>query len=103
MWTHDFVCLSRTTSTRPPTSLQAGKLMRAGLGKKSLSVLSFGDSAELLEEIMCTFPSLKAAGGYELLRVGEGKGERNSLILIPQPPEGYTVDYVKEVVRQAKV
>jgi len=103
IWTHDFVCLSSTTCAKIPTSLEAGELMRAGLGKKSLSVLSFGNSAELHEEIVSTFPGLKDAGGYELLRVGETKGERNLLVVIPQPPEGYTVEYVKEVVRQAKV
>lgn len=102
MWTHDFVCLSSTTCMKAPSSILAGDLMRAGLGKKSLSVLSFADSSELHDEIMNTFPGLINGGGYELLRVGEQK-QRNLLVLIPQPPEGYTVDYLKEVVRQAKV
>jgi len=103
MWTHDFVCLSSTTSTKTPGPVLSGNLMRAGLGKKSISIFSFADSTELHNEIMNTFPSLENGGGYELLRVGEPKGQRNSLIVIPQPREGYTVDYLKEVVRQAKV
>ena len=103
MWTHDFVCLSSTKCMRPPTSLQAGELMRAGLGKKPLSVFSLAESSELHEEILDAFPKLKDGGGYELLRVGESSGKRGELVAIPQPPEGYTVDYVKEVVRQAKV
>lgn len=102
LWTHDFVCLNKTTCEKPPTSMQAGELMRAGLGRKSLSVLSFANSAELHEEILSTFPALVDGGGYELIRAGEG-GNRNSLVVIPQPPEGYNVDYLKEVVRQAKV
>lgn len=102
LWTHDFVCLSSTAYEKPPTSFQAGELMQAGLGKKSVSVLSFADSSELHDEIMSTFPALVDGGGYELLRAGEA-GSRNSLVVIPQPPEGYTVDYLREVVRQAKV
>ena len=48
---------------------------------------------------MNAFPNLKEGG----VCVGDSGGQRNTLQLIPSPPEGYTVNYVKEVVRQAKV
>ena len=103
MWTHDFVCLANTACTKPPTSLHAGELLRAGLGRKQLTMFGFGDSSDFHSEIMNAFPDLKEGGGYELLRVGDSGGQRNTLQLIPSPPEGYTVNYVKEVVHQAKV
>ena len=53
-------------------------------------------------EIMLAFPGLKDGGGYEILCVG-GYGAQNTLQLILQPMQGYTVSYLKEVVRQAKV
>ena len=102
-WTHDFICLSRTTDFRTPTSLETGELLRAGLGKRQISLLESGDSNEVHSEIIRTFPKLEEGGGYELLRVGDGSGQRNQLLLIPSPPEGYTVNYLKEVLRQAKV
>ena len=49
---------------------------------------------------MDNFPQLKEAGGYELLRVGT---RSRNLELIPIPPGGYTAQYLKEVVQQAKV
>ena len=49
---------------------------------------------------MENFPKLKDAGGYELLRVG---ARNRCLEVIPIPPGGYTVEYLKDVVQQAKV
>ena len=83
--------------------MEAGQLLRAGLGKKQLSVLEFGDSSDVHMEILNAFPKLQEGGGYELLRVGDTGGQRNQLVLIPPPCEGYTVPYLKEVLRQAKV
>ena len=103
VWTHDFVCLASTTARKPPTSLEAGELLRAGLGKKQVSILDGGDSSEVHAEIMNSFPKLAAGGGYDLLRVGDTGGQRDKLKLIPPPSEGYTVCYLKEVLRQAKV
>ena len=36
-WNHDFICLASTTQSKPPTSFEAGELMRGGLGKKQLT------------------------------------------------------------------
>ena len=62
-----------------------------------------GDSTDVHAEIMAAFPKLKEGGGYELLRASDFGGQRRELVLIPSPSEGYTVSYLKEVLRQAKV
>ena len=72
----------------------------SGLGKKSLSFLEDADSDEIKLEIADKFPKLKGSGGYELLRVG---ARNRKLEVIPIPPGGYTVQYLKDVVQQAKV
>ena len=72
------------------------------MGRKQLSLFDYDGATELHSEIMYAFPILKDGGGYELLRVS-GSGARSALHVIPQPAQGYTVPYLKEVVRQAKV
>ena len=103
VWTHDFICLARTGMTKPPSSLEAGELLRAGLGKKHLAFFEMGDSSDVHAEILDAFPQLSDGGGYELLRVGDTGGQRSQLRVIPPPSEGYTVNYLREVLRQAKV
>lgn len=49
--------------------------------------------------IVEAFPKLKEAGGYELLRASNGR----VLELIPVPPDGYSVSYLKDVMQQAKI
>ena len=79
-------------------------MLRAGLGRKQLTLLEHGDSSEFHAEIMTSFPDLKEGGGYELLCLGEcNSTARNALQIITPPTGGYTVTYLKEVVRQAKV
>ena len=68
-WTHDFFCLADTAP------------------KKCIAITECGDSANMHEEILSSFPALTAAGGYELMRVGER--QRNKLEVIPVPtPSG---------------
>ena len=100
-WCHDFVCLSSTTATKPPSSLETATLLTAGLGRKQLTLFEGDGSFELHTEIMQAFPRLQDGGGYELLRVSDS-GQR-SLQVIPSPSDGYSVSYLKEVLRQAKV
>lgn len=101
MWSHDFVCLASTTAHKPPSSLETADLIRAGLGRKQLALFETDDGCDVHSEIMNAFPRLKDGGGYELLRIGES-GQR-VLHVIPPLPEGYTVSYLKEVVRNAKI
>ncbi len=51
-------------------------------------------------ELTEAFPKLKEAGGFEFLRVSD---RSRTLEIIPLPPEGYTVSYLKDVVQQAKL
>ena len=99
VWTREFICLARTGDNRPPSSLEAGQLMMAGLGRKSITFFEHGDAADVHDEIMAAFPVLRE-NGYELLRAGP---KNSNLQLIPPPPGGYYVQYLKEVVRNAKV
>ncbi|XP_019856540.1 PREDICTED: uncharacterized protein LOC105314041 isoform X2 [Amphimedon queenslandica] len=101
LWTHSFICLSSTDTCRPPTSMQMAELMRAGLGRKELHIIDGGDSSDVHSEIIYAFPKLRDAGGYELLRISDAN--RSVLQLIPPLSEGYTVPYLKEVLKQAKV
>ena len=103
MWHHDFVCIAKTNQTKTPTSIEVGRLISAGIGKKHFSIYEDGDASDLHEQILKSFPPLAKAGGYELLRVGDQPGRRCDLEIIPVPPKGYTATYLKEVVRQAKV
>ena len=47
---------------------------------------------------MLAFPKLKDGGGYELLRI-DASGDGNTLQLIPQPAQGFSICFLKEVVR----
>lgn len=59
-----------------------------------------GDADDINFELTDAFPKLKEGGGFELLRVIE---RGRMLEVIPVPPDGYTVPYLKDVVQQAKV
>ena len=94
-WTHTFVCLSDPDDAEPPDASERAKLLLAGLGEKKINVVAHGDIRnDLLEE----YPKLRAGGGFELLRL-----RGRDLEVIPIPHEGYTVQYLKTVVQNAKV
>ena len=75
--------------------------MQAGLGQRDVAFLEFGGSSEFHPELLEAFPKLKQAGGYELLRTSEHSNKE--LAVIPPPSGGYTAQYLKAVVSQAKV
>ena len=101
MWQHSFVCLADVGQTRVPAPLEKAKLMQAGLGQRDVAFLEFGGSSEFHLELLEAFPKLKQAGGYELLRTSEHSNKE--LAVIPPPSGGYTAQYLKAVVSQAKV
>ena len=101
-WTHTFVCLANTDDDTAPGSKYRASLQLAGLGEKRLSVDLYADTRELHDDILFNFPKLIDAGGYELLRSSTA-GPGKELEIIPQPGDGYTVEYLKAVVHQAKV
>jgi hypothetical protein len=76
--------------------------MQAGLGVKTMSFVESSDAEMLHEEdLLQAFPKLCQGGGYELLRTSQHN--TRSLDVIPPPPSGYTVAYLRSVAGQAKI
>ncbi len=100
-WTHTFVCLSRNDQEDVPDSDERGKLQMAGLGEKKLSIPLDANNSKINEELQYHFQKLQYAGGFEMLRLADS-GLR-LLQVIPIPPMGYTVPYLKAVVHNAKI
>jgi len=68
------------------------------LGEKRLEFPRDSNGAQVHEAIINTFPSL--ASGYQLLRNSDGLGKE--LLKIPMPASGFSIDYLKSVLGQAK-
>lgn len=101
MWKRHFVCLALTGQNYVPGSVEKAELINSGLGCKQLTFFEHGSSWEFHDELVEAFPKLENAGGYELLRTEEGNSR--DLVVIPQPSEGYTASYLKNVVQHAKI
>ncbi|KAK2564475.1 G2/M phase-specific E3 ubiquitin-protein ligase [Acropora cervicornis] len=82
----------------PPSTSERIDLSLNGLGEKKLSFPKEGNSAEVHETILVAFPAL--GEGYEILCAGEGRSKQ--LLLIPMPPNGFSVSYLQSVLGQAK-
>ena len=95
-WAHTFVCLSHPDDTEPPDASERAKLLLAGLGERKVNLIAHGD---IREDLLTEYPKLRAGGGFELLRL---KAPRE-LDVIPIPRGGYTVQYLKTVIQNAKV
>ena len=100
-WEHCFCCLASTTQCSPPGPMDRGRLMQAGLGGETLSIMESADAEDLHHDLLEAFPKLRAGGGYELLRTSERNNR--TLDVIPPPLSGYTVAYFKSVAGQAKI
>ena len=81
--------------------MEKGHLIQAGLGGKLLCIFEHCDADDLHHELLNTFPKLRAGGGYEQL-CSSPRNNRD-LEVIPPPPSGYSVSYLKGVVGQAKI
>ena len=96
-WSHTFVCLGNVDDQTVPSFLGKGKLAIAGLGERKVSFPPGKGCKVLIDALEEEFPKLRQGGGFEILRC-EGK----SLRVIPPPPGGYTVDYLRGTLNQAK-
>ena len=76
-------------------------VIKAGLGPKKIPFLDFGEPFEFHAEIISAFPKLHNAGGYELLRTKQ-HNTRELFVISPQSG-GYTAEYLRRIVGQAKV
>jgi hypothetical protein len=94
LWNHVVICLSSTNWDHLPTFAEKAELALSGIGEKKIS---FPPYETFDETIYREFPNLREGGGYEVLR-SSGK----NLQAIPMPSGGYSVDYLKGVLAQAK-
>ena len=101
MWEHEFTCLARCGEAIPPTLMEKAELIRAGLGPRKLSLFEYGDSGQFHDDVMAAFPKLAEGGGYELMRTKQNNNRE--LCVIPSLSGGYTAEYLKSIVGQAKV
>lgn len=99
VWTHAFVCLADKEKEEIPSGRDRAELQLAGLGEKQISLSLFGDANDLHSELLLEYPKLEFSGGYELLRQSNGR----QLEEIPSPRGGYTAQFLKTVVHNAKV
>ena len=99
-FTRAFVCLANTDQEFTPDASERIRLSCAGLGEAKVVFNKEGNAHHVHEKITETFPALGEAGGYELLRKPEGNSKR--LIQIPHPPKGFTVQFLKAALGQAK-
>ncbi len=100
VWSHTFVCLEDPARTEIPSGKERAQLQLAGLGEKDLSLSLYGDPDDFHHELMIEYPKLAFGGGYELLRQGNGGRQLEE---IPSPRQGYTTEFLKSVVHNAKV
>ena len=92
IWEHAFYCCSSPDTDSIPTTEANASLVMSGLGKKNIKLSEKSNANEFIAKIVETFPPLKGAGGFKLMRSYRGR----QLGDIPMPPEGYTVQYLKE-------
>jgi len=97
-WNHPFVALANSKQEVPPDASQRAKLQLAGLGERKVTLYIGGDARDVHDDLIAHFPKLAGAGGFELL-TNLGK----KLDILPCPENGYTVDYLKAVVRHSKI
>ena len=100
-WTHTWVCLSRVADDAVPDATDRVKLKLAGLGERRFTTDANSTAQELYYELEFQFPKLKDSGGFELMRMVEGS--QRELEVIEMPASGYTCDFLKAVVHNAKL
>ena len=95
-WTHNFICLADSGQQCVPNISEKGRLQMGGLGEKNVELQVEYD---LDVQLYSYFEKLRDAGGYKLLI----QGQNCCLELLPIPPNGYTVAYLKSLISHAKI
>ena len=96
----NYICLSSCTQSLMPTTEERMQLAQMGLGLKELHFEIDYSSVQIHKLILDEYPQLEDAGGYTLLRLAENSRD---LVEIETPGGGFTVPYLKDIVRQAKL
>ena len=100
-WTHSWVCLSGTGDESVPDATERVTLKMAGLGECRFAVDVSATAQELCDVLEGHFHRLAEGGGFELMRSDEGCPRE--LVVLPIPDGGYTIDYLKAIVHNAKI
>lgn len=99
-WTHKFFLFASNTSKDVPTSRQKIQHGLAGLGDRDIVFNGDGNSEHVTKKLLESYPSLKDCGGFEIMRTMQGSCK--ILEVVPVPPSGYNVQYLKSILSQAK-
>lgn len=95
-YTHTFCCLGRKDTHVVPNRVTKEHLQRCGLGERRLIFRGNQEnSQEFVESLFTSFPKLRDAGGFELMRIS-GTTRSRQLAVVPCPNDGYTVSYLKD-------
>lgn len=96
-----WVCLANTDDDSAPDSTERMKLKLVGLGEKRFVMDTKVTAQGLIHELEYQFPKLKDSGGIELLRSDEN--HQRDLEVIEMPAGGYTCEYLRAIVSNAKL
>ena len=100
-WTRTFVCLASSSSSQLPTPAKRVTLALNNLGEKKLEFPRNGNGTQVHQCIVEQFPQLDHRG-YLILRTTSESGRSRDLMQIPMQSAGFSVDYLKSVLGQAK-
>ena len=100
-WTRTFVCLASSSSSQLPTPAERVTLALNNLGEKKIEFPRNGNGTQVHQCIVEQFPQLDHRG-YSILRTTSESGRSRDLMQIPMPSAGFSVDYLKSVLGQAK-
>ena len=97
-WTHTWVCLSGKRDDKVPDSTDRVTLKLAGLGEKRFALDRNATAQDVYDALEYQYPKLR---GFELLRACEGGSKE--LAVLQMPIGGYTTEYLKAVMNNAKL
>lgn len=100
-WSRSFVCLASCTSNQLPTPTERISLALSNLGEKKLEFPKNGTGTQVHNCIVNKFPEL-GQRGYAILRTNNEGGRGKDLMKLPMPASGFSVEYLKNVLGQAK-
>ena len=95
--TRQFVCLAKHEQTSPPQLWEYSRLQAAGLGQKKITLDLDDTLLDVDLKLKEAFPRLEDAGGYCMLRTGQGT---RTLMVISGP---YSTETLKDFMGQGKV
>ncbi len=99
-WKKEAMCLRYTDQQRGPDTSEKMALAKLGLGVKELCFDPDGDALHVHSVIRDAFKQLEDSGGYTLMRLAANSTD---LITIEVPKGGMTVQYLKDILKKARL